>query len=249
MKKIIFSALMCLSLVSNAFAGGYLEAASKYKYTGWACDPDTPNYAGWVHLWRDDGIFLGALPANHNREPAVAANCGAGDAGVHGFSGEISFPNDYLDNQTHIVRAYFIRQDESRPAIELLSAKEVLFDGGPQPYFFKYQTSSICNSSTFASAPGWLLSDTPQEFTRCGSNYMFPRKYVFIGDPNIPVGSQVEVCSNSASIKKMPDNWQIVSVVNSNTCLDGVKWTQVGNNNPRFHSFRYSDRLKIKKVY
>ncbi|MGN5139330.1 hypothetical protein ACTG15_15205 [Aeromonas sp. 164P] len=70
MKKIIFSALMCLSLVSNAFAGGYLEAASKYKYTGWACDPDTPNYAGWVHLWRDDGIFIGALPANHNREPA-----------------------------------------------------------------------------------------------------------------------------------------------------------------------------------
>ncbi|MGL6240675.1 hypothetical protein [Aeromonas dhakensis] len=249
MKKIIFSALISLCLVSNAFAGGYLEAASKYNYTGWACDPDTPNYAGWVHIWRDDGIFLGALPANNNREPAVAANCGAGDAGVHGFSGTISFPNEHLDNQVHIVRAYFLRQDESKPAIELLSAKKVLFDGGPQPYIFNYQTGGICNKSTFADSPGWLLSDTPKEFKKCGSDYRFPNRYVFIGDPNIPVGSQVDVCGNPSSIKKLPDNWQIQEVVNSDSCLNSVRWTQVGNNSPSFHSFKYSDRLRIKKVY
>jgi hypothetical protein len=132
MKKILVAASMACAL--NAFAGGYFENASLYTYTGWACEPTTPDFQGWIHFWRDDGKFLGALPANISREAAVGDNCGGNSS--HGFFGNISFPQEYLDLQWHAVHAYFIRQDNT--VFELTQS--------PQYVFFEDQRRTIPSS-------------------------------------------------------------------------------------------------------
>ena len=127
MKNIITIASILFSATS--FAGGRLETASKYTYGGWACEPSTPSFQGWVHFWRDDNIFLGALHANGHREQAVGDLC-AGNS-YRGFYGTISFSDSYLDNKTHKVRAYYVRENGTNFELQG-SFKNVFFDS-PNP--------------------------------------------------------------------------------------------------------------------
>ena len=245
------SLLVCLTASVMALASGgvhaagYFGAVDKNTYEGWACNPSTPGYSGWVHLWRDDGKFVGAIHANIQRESAVASICG--DAGVHGFSGTVSVPSDYLDNAWHTVRAYFINDDGS--SFELQNSVQALFDGGPQPYVFNYQTSGACaKPSPFAAIPGYLLYSSPDSFAPCGNGYSNPQTYVYVGDPAIPVGTETEFCADSASVSKLPSNWQVVGNGNNGVCVRQFSWSQFGNNLPVFGNFTFYERLKIRKI-
>lgn len=114
MKKIL--ALASLAFACNAFAGGYLDRADGFnartvqgrvEVAGWACDTATPDFQGWVHFWGRNAsgpVFLGALPANIPREPAVGALCGGNH--VHGFSGSL-YVGTYLGRYSPI-SAHFI---------------------------------------------------------------------------------------------------------------------------------------------
>lgn len=238
-----------LSLMAfNANAAGYMGHTKKDYTEGWACNPATPNYSGWVHFWRDDGKFLGALHAAQPREAAVGEICA--DAGYHGFAGAFDYPSDFLDNQWHKVRGYHINQDNS--VTELQNSWDVLFDGGPQPYVFTYQSANACIvPSAFADLPGWLMSATPlSSSVYCPQllTYSIPNQYVYVGDPAIPTGSEVEICAIPKTLAKIPAGWQVVSVVNSNTCIKQYNVTIVGNYPPSFHNIIYVERLKIRKV-
>ncbi|WP_208912720.1 hypothetical protein [Paracidovorax avenae] len=232
---------------TGAHAAGYFNAVDKNTYEGWACNPSTPGYSGWIHLWRDDGKVIGAIHANNQRESAVGSICG--DSGVHGFQGTVSFPADYLDNAWHTVRAYFINEDGT--SFELQNSVNVLFDGGPQPYVFNYQTSPACSKpSPFDALPGYLLYSSPRSFSECNSSPRFdnPLTYVYVGDPAIPVGTETEFCADPSSTSKLPSNWQVVGNGTNGECLKSANWSQVGNNPPVFGNFTYYQRLKIRKV-
>jgi hypothetical protein len=113
MKKAIFG--LSVMLAFGVHAAGNVESSGPFFSSGWACDQAMPNYQGWIHIWRDDGVFISALPADNQREPAVALACG--DGGAHGFSGTTGsvYASSlyYLTGKMHNVHYYFIRQDGS----------------------------------------------------------------------------------------------------------------------------------------
>ncbi len=204
LKSVVLSGLVCVSAfvgANSAYAAGYFGATSKTSYDGWACDPATPGYAGWIHLWRDDGKFLGALPSGIQRETAVQSICG--DSGLHGFAGEISFPSEYLDNRTHTVRAYFIRDDGTN--FELQNSVSVTFDGGPvaPPPPPQPVTQSGCSETGSPPSTGWVV--TGHSKGGCpGSQLYFSWTYI----ADLPIGSEVAICYTTFSI---PSNWRISS--------------------------------------
>lgn len=176
MKRI--TAIASILFSATSFAGGWLETASKYTYGGWACEPSTPSFQGWVHFWRDDNIFLGALHANGHREQAVGNLC-AGNSD-RGFYGTISFSDSYLDNKTHKVRAYFVRENGTNFELQG-SFKNVFFDspnpvivnstaiesyavpGGPPPQtpppILPWVCATSCNLQSFTSIAGNIQSE------------------------------------------------------------------------------------------
>ncbi len=247
MRKLCFLLFAALTFFASGavHAAGYFSAVNKSTYEGWACNPSTPGYSGWIHLWRDDGKFVGAIHANIQREPAVGSICG--DVGIHGFSGSVDISADYLDNASHTVRAYFINDDGT--SFELQNSVNVVFDGGPQPYVFNYQTTPACViPSPFVAIPGYLLYSSPASFSPCGAGYSNPVTFVYVGDPAIPVGTETEFCADNASVSKLPSNWQVVGTGSNGVCLKDMNYYQVGNNPPVFSNFTYYQRLKIRKI-
>lgn len=194
-------AFFAMSLPISSFAAGYFNSQSKTYYEGWACNPATPGFSGWIHFWRDDGVFLGALNANIQREPAVGAICG--DSGVHGFSGALSFPASYLDNQVHTVRAYFINQDGAT-STELQNTVQVLFDGVPA----EPPRQSMCNSSM--NSPGWVLTGISHDSSCNTPNILYgvSRTYTYV--VGMPIGTELTACVNSG----LPAGW---TSINSST--------------------------------
>lgn len=196
MKKIL--AALSVALAFNASASGYLESATKYTYAGWACRQSTPGYQGWIHFWRDDNVFLGALPANIPREAAVGAVCG--DSGAHGFGGTLSFSATYLDNRSHSVHAYFINQDNT--VFELSSSpRTVLFDGAPPaPPPVQPTTETGCglvkNNSQWAltSMSPWLCNIATHD-----------REWTYTYLSNLPIGYTLDSCTPP------PFGWQTLS--------------------------------------
>lgn len=196
--RLVFVPLIMALVPMSSFAAGYFGSQNKTFYEGWACNPATPGYSGWIHFWRDDGVFLGALIANIPREAAVGAVCG--DAGVHGFSGTLSFPSSYLDNQVHTVRAYFINQDGAS-SIELQNTVQVLFDGAP----VEPPRQSMCNSTL--NSAGWVLTGIAHE-NSCNTPVSIngvSRTYTYVVD--MPVGSEITACVNS----RLPAGWSVIS--------------------------------------
>lgn len=249
MRKLFFSLFAALTVFASGavHAAGYFSAVNKSTYEGWACNPSTPGYSGWVHLWRDDGKFVGAIHANIQREPAVGSICG--DVGVHGFSGTLSIPADYLDNAWHTVRAYFINDDGS--SFELQNSAQVLFDGGPQPYVFNYQNTGACTlNSPFELSPGWLQTDgnlSSWKYCTDFGFYGYPRTYVFAGDPAIPVGSELAICGTTQTLSKIPAGWQVVSNA-PGACVVSFKYDAVFLDRPFFYNIVNVDKVKIRKV-
>ena len=232
--------------MKDAGAEGYFSAVTQYRYEGWACNPATPNYAGWLHFWRDDGKFLGALHAGIQREQAVGNICG--DSGQHGFHGDLQFSADYLDNKKHTVRAYFINADNT--SFELQNAIVVNFVGGSQPYQFNTITGDACQAvDPFINASGWLLKQRPStDVVRCGSYWNIPPTHVYVGDANAPVGSTLEVCGTKENTNKLPQGWQIISTQSNSSCVARISTYQYGSYPPE-HTFYYFNTIRIKKIY
>ncbi len=233
---------------SGAQAAGYFGVPNKRAVEGWACNPSLPNYQGWLHFYRDDGKVLGAAHANIQREEAVGAACG--DGGAHGFQGTLDYPAEYLDNKWHTVRAYFLNPDGSN--LELQNSVEVLFDGGPQPYVFNYQTTGACTiPSPFEEIPGWLQTAADLSlWAYCPqySGYGIARTYVNAGDPAIPTGSELEICAAPKTVAKIPTGWQVVSGVSSGACVRAYSTQAIPPNKPIFFDVLYYEKLKIRKM-
>lgn len=220
----------------QAFATGYFDSATKTGAGGWACNPATPGYSGWIHFWRDDGKFLGALLANKPREQAVANLCGG--SGAHGFSGDFEYPASFLDNKKHTVRGYFLNQD-GQTSIELQNSMQVTFSDAT---FFNFNVVDVdaCNwPNPYANLPGWVVQENPMsKVKRCtGYNgWYMSFKMIYLGDPNIPIGATTKICGSGLPI---PTGWQVVSSENDQKCLNSYTATtwldQVSFTNVSYH--------------
>lgn len=98
------------------------------------------------------------MHANGHREQAVGNLC-AGNSD-RGFYGTISFSDSYLDNKTHKVRAYFVRENGTNFELQG-SFKNVFFDS-PNPV--------IVNSTAIESyaVPGGPPPQTPPTYFALG---------------------------------------------------------------------------------
>lgn len=196
MKKLRkFSIILALSAgslaISNAQAAGWIDVGSTaFRFAGWACDPSIPNYSGWVHFYRDDNKFLGALLANVPRDPGVASACG--DAGIHGFDGVLSVPAEYLDNKEHTVRAYFIKPDNSHFLLD--NVKRVVFKAPPPPTIGGCDVSYPGAGWVMTAALSWPISGC----SRASKNYT----YTYIA--GLGIGAEMAVCYSS---DPLPQGW------------------------------------------
>lgn len=189
-----FLLLVVAGLASmGAMSAGWFDFASKSYVSGWACNPATPGYSGDVHFWRDDGVFLGAVPAKSQREPAVGSVCG--DSGVHGFSGALNYPAAYLDDQHHTVRGYFIGMSGTGN-LELQNAMDVVFDGAIQP-----QTMQIFYCGQGQPSSDWMLvkrevsgicSSRWVDENRIERVYGYLETWAYV--PDMPVGYATTTC-------------------------------------------------------
>lgn len=107
--KLFFALLVLFNCVS-ARAAGWVDGAhivdSDFRVWGWGCDRSVPNEQVWLHIWRDDNVFLGAAHANIYRESAVGAACGG--SSQHGFYAKLVVNPSLLDWKTHSVYVYVI---------------------------------------------------------------------------------------------------------------------------------------------
>lgn len=108
MKKFIFLLLIFIA-PHGAFAlgTGWTDVTTAWTYSGWACDPAAPGYQTAVHIWRDDGKFLGGVGATMVREPAVGAACGSRHSS-HGFHLNIEQKTELMDGKVHNVTLYVL---------------------------------------------------------------------------------------------------------------------------------------------
>ncbi|MBV7463042.1 MULTISPECIES: hypothetical protein [unclassified Acidovorax] len=194
-----FSVILTLAassfFMSNAQAAGWIDVGtSTFRFSGWACDPSIPNYSGWVHFYRDDNKFLGALLANIPRDPGVASACG--DAGVHGFDGVLSVPVDYLDNNEHAVRAYFIKPDNSNFLLD--NVKRVVFKAPPPP--------TISGCAVDYPGAGWVLTRSIFGINSgCPNQTTTYKIYTYVA--GLAVGTQMTACPSPWW--EFPEGWTI----------------------------------------
>jgi len=218
MVRSLMIAAVCSVAALNVNAAGYFNAPAKDYYEGWACNPATPGYSGWIHFWRDDGVFLGALPAANQREEAVQQICG--DSGLHGFGGTLPITVEHLDNKWHTVRAYFINSDNTN--FELQNSMNVLFDGGPvtpppPPPPVLPTTVSGCNVAS--PGAGWVAT-YHKATTMCSTAAQpfagFQATYQYVGANSQFVynsGYELVTCGGPA-----PAGWQNVRVASTTSC-------------------------------
>lgn len=211
MKKLAtWVALLSVCAAANAADAGAVDGADSNGASGWACHSDQPYYQGWVHVYRDDGPFLGAIFAQNLREQAVANLCGGHP--YHGFSGAFDYPSNLIDGKLHNVHFYFIRGDGSHFEIPG-SPKQVQFGTPPASPL----TQSGCNLRD--PGPDWVgtvwlpdLSCSPPGTPYSGTR----KKYQYLGTQSAYVyksGDRVVACTNNE-----PAGWRIREVVDSNNC-------------------------------
>ncbi|MFE8643468.1 hypothetical protein ACFX58_00100 [Sphingomonas sp. NCPPB 2930] len=204
MKKIfLLAGLVCAA--AAAHAEGWTEGATKYEYSGWACDPSTPGYQGWVHIYRES-TYIGALPANQPREAAVGQLCG-NDHGAHGYNGVISFPQEILDNQWHKVRFYFLKQDGSG-AIELNgSPRDVKFDGATTPPPMPVTPQVVSECGLQQPGPGWVNTAIKNDQACILTKNAF--RFAWTNTANLPSGYVLNSCLATG----LPNGWYITQNV------------------------------------
>ena len=264
MKKIVsITTLALLSLSSHA--EGWIDQTidstpQKLYFQGWACDPNQPNVTGWVHFtaW---GHFLGALPANQER-PDVAGVCGG--TTMHGYSGWIDVPASSANNLLNGSTTYRKRDvdvelvmDNFTPNVDRGLVKGVKIW---HPSYFEYAYASFgdCNFNVdqYASSPAWAFTQTsvPANVIACPvypSNTTRPilrKRYVNIGDPVIPKGSQVNVCDSPENSAKLISNgWSIISRFSpGNNCVHSFVET-IMNGNKTYTNIGQYQYLTIQK--
>lgn len=119
-------ALAILSL--PATAAGWVEGVNlvgtDFRVWGWGCDRAVPNQPVWLHIWRDDNVFLGAAPADLYRESAVGTACGGNSQ--HGFYAKLTLPQNILDWKNHAVYVYVVGPSGSE---KLSPTQSIVFTG------------------------------------------------------------------------------------------------------------------------
>lgn len=114
---------------TDAMAAGWIDHATYHQYEGWACQKGNEQPVG-IHIWREDGVFLGGGNASNPREQAVAAACGTTSAN-HGFSIKLSISPFLIDNKYHKVSIYMLTDAGS----ELIENSPISIPfGKPNPY-------------------------------------------------------------------------------------------------------------------
>ncbi|WP_152033978.1 hypothetical protein [Paracidovorax avenae] len=221
-------ALPMLFACGNAAAAGYFGSTSKESFDGWACNPQLPNYEGWIHFWRDDNKFLGAVQANIQREDAVGNICN--DIGRHGFNASFAYPVELLDNKWHTVRAYFINPDNTN--FELQNSVQVLFDGGPvTPPPPPPPNPPVQRTCSPINQPGWVMTGFgPRQYTVCYTpGVINPSEYTYTYVAELPVGHEIEVCNT----QNLPAGWQQVASYIGSACMR-YDWSWTSANVRRF---------------
>lgn len=97
------------SCTNDAKPIGYFDVANCNRLTGWTCDSNNYAQAIDVHFYADtpaDGVHspLIIIPADKNRERAVADRCGG--YANHGF--DVVVPSNLKDGKSHTIYAYAI---------------------------------------------------------------------------------------------------------------------------------------------
>jgi len=181
--------------------------------SGWACDSSQPNYQGWIHVWRDDSQFLGAVPAANYREQAVGNLCGGNSE--HGFNGNLDYPASLIDGKKHAVHLYFIRSDGSN--FELPNSPQYVQFGNPPPPPPTPLIQSGCNLTN--PGPDWVATSWRTDYS-CSppsaplSGTRMTYQYLGTQSPYIyKSGSQVVTCSSN-----VPAGWYSVEVTDSSRC-------------------------------
>lgn|GEM_PF-5981938 len=114
MKRNILGAIIFFVSIPTAYAAGVVEQISTpyhVSVSGWACDSAAPDDLIEVEVWRGS-LFVGSLPANGFREPAVATACGSSHSN-HGFNGVVKMPVYLLDGGSYPVQVFGRRSDRS----------------------------------------------------------------------------------------------------------------------------------------
>lgn len=128
MRLKVILAILIFIYTTQSSAEGWVDTVSLNRYTGWACVKGKEEPVG-IHIWRDDGIFLGGGNAPKHREQAVAEACETKNS-AHGFDISIEIPRDLIDNKFHAVNIYLI----SETGNELLKNSPALIPFGmPNP--------------------------------------------------------------------------------------------------------------------
>lgn len=102
---------LCYLFSTSALAAGWIDSASHNHYVGWACQKGNDAPVG-IHIWRDDGIFLGGGNASKHREQAVATACGTNSAN-HGFDIKLTIPSNLIDHKRHQVNIHLVTETGS----------------------------------------------------------------------------------------------------------------------------------------
>ena len=107
--RVLFFVVLFLSATTGR-AAGWVEGVSlvgtDFRAWGWGCDRAAPNEPVWLHIWRDDSVYLGAGFADIYRESAVGAACGG--SSQHGFYTKITIPENLLDWKNHSIYRYVV---------------------------------------------------------------------------------------------------------------------------------------------
>ena len=90
----------------NIFAAGWIDRAIENRYQGWACRAGSSEQVG-IHIWRDDGKYLGGGAARNIREPSVQVACKSKHSN-HGFDISTVISPKMQDGREHYVRIYGI---------------------------------------------------------------------------------------------------------------------------------------------
>ncbi len=115
---------------------GYFDSASCEAITGWTCDADSYSTPLRVDFYANgpagQGVGIGSVTANQQREAGVGGQCGGNNA--HGFS--FAVPATLRDGQPHSIYAYGINTG---------AGSNVLLQGSPK--------SVTCTAAPITAAP------------------------------------------------------------------------------------------------
>lgn len=219
-KKIFISCILAFCY-TQTFAAGWIETSEVFKASGWACDTTNPNAPGFVHVYRDDGHFLGGVALGSYREDAVKKICKSNTSN-HGFSMNFNIPNNLFDNQWHSVKYYVFSTNGNVSELE----------NSPQQVFFSSSYAYKCKNSNQVSW-GYVATSEINVPSCSGSTYLNAWALTKVENQN-----SIEVCNNFQTGQVTPDGYVIIERIYPRpicgeagssiiTKLNGAKYMQI----------------------